>query len=127
MRYWKHSYTHNLFLHEATRRGNTQACREVHLTLGTIPLMLRLMRTSSAFYPTDHAVLRFIERFAGNITPQEAIRRIQRIARSARWERPAPGGADIYRTHGYELVVAKGRIITIYGVDTRQNGYAIQA
>lgn len=85
------------------------------------------MQRITAFYPTSHAVLRFIERFAGNISPQEAARRIQKIAASARWKRIAPGGAAVYSTHGYELVVKDKRILTIYGVDTRPDAYAIQA
>lgn len=85
------------------------------------------MRYATSFQPTVHSVERFIERFAGNISPQEAARRIQSIARTAHWKRPAPGGADIYGTHGYELVVADGRILTIYGVDTRPDAYAVQA
>lgn len=85
------------------------------------------MRYATCFRPTAHSVKRFIERFAGNISPQEAARRIQKIAASARWKRTAPGGADIYATHGYEFVVKDRRIITIYGVDTRPDAYAIQA
>src|SRR5690606_26732208 len=97
------------------------------LTLGAVSPMLRLMRTTTCFQPTAHSVKRFIERFAGNITCQEAARRIQCIARTAHWKRPAPGGADIYATHGYELVVRDERILTIYRVDTRPDAYAAQA
>lgn len=89
--------------------------------------MLLAVRYATRFRPTAHSVKRFIERFAGNISPQEAARRIQRIAASARWKRTAPGGADIYTTHGYEFVVKDRRILTIYGVDTRPDAYAIQA
>ena len=63
---------------------------------------------------TRHAASRYIERFAGNITLEQATARLEKIFRQARRIRPAPGNAYIYGTHGIYFVVEKRTIITVY-------------
>lgn len=63
---------------------------------------------------TTHAVSRYIQRFAGNVTPERATSRLQKILQSAKFVRTAPGNAKVYMTHGIYFIVQKHTIITVY-------------
>lgn len=79
------------------------------------------------FIITEHAAERYVERFAGNVTKRVAAKRLKRIVASAHRKRTAPGGATVYATKGIEFVVDRGRVLTVYGVDTKPMPYAIEA
>lgn len=98
----------------------------MHLTLGALSLMLGPMK-KNGFIPTRHAVEQYQVRFAGNVTFEVAYRRLQALSRSVRRRRIAKGGAIAYRTNGIEMIVLKGKIVTVYRVDTRADGYALQS
>jgi 20S proteasome alpha/beta subunit len=63
---------------------------------------------------TRHAAKRYQERFAGNVTVEEAARRIAKIFRQARFKRVGPGQARIYTVQGIDFVVVRGHILTLY-------------
>lgn len=73
------------------------------------------------FLPSSHATRRYIERFAGNLSPSAAHQQLRRIARSARFRRPLPGGARLYATGPVNLVVQNGTIITVYHLTDRSS------
>lgn len=66
------------------------------------------------FSPSAHAIDRYIERFAGNLSFPAASARLSRIARRARFRRTLPGGARLYTTGSLNLVVQQGIITTVY-------------
>ncbi|MFC3833327.1 MULTISPECIES: hypothetical protein [Deinococcus] len=66
------------------------------------------------YVPSDHAIRRYIERFAGNVSHSRARQCLTRIARSARFRRTLPGGARLYATGPINLVVQDGTILTVY-------------
>lgn len=66
------------------------------------------------FSPSAHAVDRYIERFAGNLSFTAASAQLSRIGRQARFRRPLPGGARLYATGPLNLVVQQGVITTVY-------------
>lgn len=71
------------------------------------------------FQPSAHATTRYIERFAGNLSASAAHQQLRRIARSARFRRPLPGGARLYATGAINLVVQGDTIITVYRLTDR--------
>lgn len=79
------------------------------------------------FRITRHAAEQYIQRFAGNITLEEATKRLLKMSRAARRRAPAPGGATYYRIGHAELVVKDQAILTVYRVDTKPQAYAIEA
>ena len=64
--------------------------------------------------PSDHAIDRYIERFAGNVSHTRARQCLAHIARNARFRRTLPGGARLYTTGPINLVVQDGMILTVY-------------
>lgn len=89
--------------------------------------MKRRHASPTAFRPTRHAVERYITRFAGNLTPTAAGKRLERIGRGAQRKRHAPGGATVYRSGNVEMVVVKGQIVTVYRPDTRPPSYGLES
>lgn len=66
------------------------------------------------FLATAHAIQRFTERFAGNLSESTAQRRIEKIAQHARYIKDVPGHAKLYATQGVAFIVKDGHIITVY-------------
>lgn len=73
----------------------------------------------SKLIPTEHAVTRFMERFAGNLSFPSAARRLTQLAARARFRRVLPGGARLYTLGDLNLVVAEGAVVTVYRLHYR--------
>ena len=77
---------------------------------------------ATTFRISNHAVRRYRERFAGNVTNEVAAEQLTKITCCARRKRTAPGGAFVYGTHNYEMVVKRRVVLTVYGVDSKRRG-----
>ncbi|GGR61560.1 hypothetical protein GCM10008959_24300 [Deinococcus seoulensis] len=76
------------------------------------------------FQPSEHAVRRYIERFAGNLSPAAANVHLKHIARNARFRRPLPGHARLYGSGNVNLVVQDDVILTVYRLTYRDGQWA---
>lgn len=65
------------------------------------------------FDPSEHAVLRYIERFEGNLTFERACERLRLLSEKARFRRVLPGNARLYTQGSVNLVVSENVIITV--------------
>ncbi|PYE52034.1 hypothetical protein [Deinococcus yavapaiensis] len=66
------------------------------------------------FQVTHHAITRYVERFAGNLSFHAARTRLERLARRARFRHTLPGGARLYTLGEVRFVVAEGVVLTVY-------------
>lgn len=66
------------------------------------------------FDPSEHAVVRYIERFEGNLTFERASERLKRLSERARFRRVLPGNARLYTQGSVNLVVSEDLILTVY-------------
>lgn len=63
---------------------------------------------------TPHAVKRFVERFAGNLSRDAARRKLEKLLRRARFRRVCPGRARMYALGDLRFIVSEGALITVY-------------
>lgn len=66
------------------------------------------------FIATHHAVQRFTERFAGNLSEPAARARIERIAQNARYVQEMGGHAKLYVAQHIAFVIEGRTIMTVY-------------
>lgn len=63
---------------------------------------------------TAHAVSRYLERFAGNLSSEAASQRLHKLLSRARFLRVCPGKAKIYALGDMRFVVDGQALITVY-------------
>lgn len=63
---------------------------------------------------TAHAVSRYLERFAGNLSSQAASQRLHKLLSRARFLRVCPGKARIYALGEMRFVVDGQALVTVY-------------
>ncbi|UQN08800.1 hypothetical protein [Deinococcus sp. QL22] len=63
---------------------------------------------------TAHAVERFQERFAGNLSWNGAQERLRRLLRRARFVSVRPGHARLYALQDMRFLIQDGLLITVY-------------
>lgn len=68
---------------------------------------------------TEHAIHRYIQRFAGNLSFELARARLERLVRRARFRRTAPGGAKLYTLGNLNFIVEDGCVVTVYRLQYR--------
>jgi len=69
---------------------------------------------------TAHAITRFLERFAGNLSWSAAQVRLRKLLRRARFLRVQPGGARLYTLGEMRFLVCDGLLLTVYRPTYRQ-------
>ena len=69
---------------------------------------------------TAHAITRFLERFAGNLSWNAAQERLRKLLRRARFLRVQPGGARLYSLGEMRFLVCDGVLLTVYRPTYRQ-------
>lgn len=63
---------------------------------------------------TSHAVRRYLERFAGNLSYQAANARLQKLLSRARFLHICAGKARLYALGDMRFVVDQGALLTVY-------------
>lgn len=63
---------------------------------------------------TPHAIRRFVERFAGNLSREAARAKLKKLLRRARFRRVCPGQARMYALGDLRFIVSEGALITVY-------------
>ncbi|WP_053961248.1 hypothetical protein [Sulfobacillus thermosulfidooxidans] len=71
------------------------------------------------FNATPHAIQRFTERFAGNLSMTRVQKRLEKIAAQAHYVRDVPGHAKLYVTKHIALIVKNRNILTVYPRSSR--------
>ena len=69
---------------------------------------------------TAHAITRFLERFAGNLSWKAAQERLRKLLRRARFLKVQPGGARLYSLGEMRFLVCQGVLLTVYRPTYRQ-------
>ncbi|AZI45172.1 hypothetical protein EHF33_19870 (plasmid) [Deinococcus psychrotolerans] len=69
---------------------------------------------------TAHAITRFLERFAGNLSWNAAQVRLRKLLCRARFLRVQPGGGRLYGLGQMRFLVCSGMLLTVYRPTYRQ-------
>lgn len=73
---------------------------------------------------TAHAIQRYLERFAGNLSYQAANARLKKLLSRARFLHVCAGKARLYALGEMRFVVEQGVLVTVYRPTYRDAGVA---
>lgn len=73
---------------------------------------------------TAHAIQRYLERFAGNLSPKAAADRLRKLLSRARFLHMCAGKARLYALGDMRFVVDQGALVTVYRPTYQDAGQA---
>lgn len=73
---------------------------------------------------TAHAIQRYLERFAGNLSPQAANVRLRKLLSKARFLHMCAGKARLYALGDMRFVVDQGALVTVFRPTYQDAGQA---